>query len=132
MSHQSKLCLASKKAGLHENSHHAPEKSKRNTTHVTPHQSRGAFNALLDKLAKEESARSAERAENMLFDRLRSSALDDLTVDGTNASDLPYDVLSFNIVLNAWSKALNAPRAEALLGRMVHMHEKGILPFWSK
>ena len=128
-SYQSKLFLASKKAGLQENSHHRPEKSKQNTKHVSPHQIRGAFNALLDKLAKEESAQSAERAESMLFDRLRSAALDDLTAGGTNASDLPYDVLSFNIVLNAWSKALNAPRAEALLGRMAHMHEKGILPF---
>ena len=127
--YQKKLFLASKNAGLQENSHHRPEKSKQNTKHVSPHQIRGAFNALLDKLAKEESAQSAKRAENMLFDRLRSTALDDLTVDGTNASDLSYDVLSFNIVLNAWSKALNAPRAEALLGRMVHMHEKGILPF---
>ena len=122
-------CLASKKTGLRDNSHHRPEKPKRSTKHVRPHQSRGAFNALLDKLAKEESAQSAERAEKMLFDRLRSTALDDLTVDSTNASDLSYDVLSFNIVLNAWSKALNAPRAEALLGRMAHMHEKGILPF---
>lgn len=126
---RTRLCSASKKVGLHENSCHRQEKSKRSTKRVSPHQSRGAFNALLDKLAKEESAESAERAENMLFDRLRSVALDDLTVDGTNTSDLPYDVLSFNIVLNAWSKALNAPRAEALLGRMVHMHEKGILPF---
>ena len=129
MPSRSKLVLDSKKAGLHENSRRRQEKSKRNTKHVSPHQSRGAFNALLDKLAKEESAQSAERAENMLFDRLRSEALDDLTADGTNTSDLPYDVLSFNIVLNAWSKALNAPRAEALFGRMVHMHEKGILPF---
>ncbi len=94
-----------------------------------PHQSRGAFNALLDKMAKEESAQSAERAESLLFDRLRTVAIDELTTDDTSAQDLPYDILSFNIVLNAWAKAANAPRAEALLGRMTHMHGKGIIPF---
>jgi hypothetical protein len=110
-----------------DESHHQ-EKSK-GTGRPSPHQSRGAFNALLNKLAKEETAQSAEKAETMLFDRLRSVALNDGILFWSNAADLPYDVLSFNIVLNAWSKALNAPRAEALLGRMVHMHGKGILPF---
>ena len=96
---------------------------------ASPHQSRGAFNALLDKMAKEESAQSAERAESLLFDRLRTVAIDELTTDEKSAQDLPYDILSFNIVLNAWAKAANAPRAEALLGRMTHMHGKGIIPF---
>ena len=96
---------------------------------ASPHQSRGAFNNILDKMAKEESAQSAERAESLLFDRLRTVAIDELTTDDTSAQDLPYDILSFNIVLNAWAKAANAPRAEALLGRMTHMHGKGIIPF---
>ena len=87
---------------------------------ASPHQSRGVFNNALDKMAKEES---------LLFDRLRTVAIDELTTDDTSAQDLPYDILSFNIVLNAWAKAANAPWAEALLGRMTHMHGKGIIPF---
>jgi hypothetical protein len=79
----------------------------------------GAFNAALNALARSDTREAAPHAEALLLEMLQRG-------------DVKPDLISFNTVLNAWSRFVpydqDAPRkAEELLNFMKELHDKGSL-----